>query len=56
VIVGAITDGKLPAAAEGPFAAVFITPWLTPFSISVGVFALVLFAYLAAVYLTLDPE
>jgi cytochrome d ubiquinol oxidase subunit II len=59
VIVGAITDGKLPAAAEGPFATVFITPWLTPFSISVGVFALVLFAYLAAVYLTLeahDPE
>jgi cytochrome d ubiquinol oxidase subunit II len=56
VIVGAITDGQLPAAADGTFAAVFITPWLTRFSISVGVFALVLFGYLAAVYLTLEAR
>ena len=56
VIVGAITEGKLPAAPSGPFAAVFISPWLTPFSMSVGVFALVVFAYLAAVYLTLETH
>lgn len=56
VIVGAITEGKLPAAPDGPFVSVFISPWLTPFSISVGVFALVLFGYLAAVYLTLEAD
>ena len=56
VIVGAITEGRLPAAAEGSFAAVFIAPWLTPFSVAVGLFALTLFAYLAAVYLTLEAR
>ncbi len=56
VIVGAVTEGRLPAAAGGPFTTVFLTPWLTPFAISVGVFALVLFAYLAAVYLTLEAR
>jgi cytochrome bd ubiquinol oxidase subunit II len=33
---------------------VFVTPWLTPFAMSVGVFALTLCAFLAAVYLTLE--
>jgi cytochrome d ubiquinol oxidase subunit II len=54
VIVGAVTDGRLPAAPRGPFLAVYVMPWLTPFSVAVGVFALVLFGYLAAVYLTLE--
>ena len=31
-------------------------PWLTPFSVAVGVFALVLFGYLAAVYLTMEAR
>ena len=56
VIVGAITEGHLPAAAHGPFTTVFVRPWLTPFALSVGVFALVLFGYLAAVYLTLEAH
>jgi cytochrome d ubiquinol oxidase subunit II len=56
VIVGAITEGRLPRAPEGSFAAVFIAPWLTPFSLAVGAFALALFAYLAAVYLTLEAR
>ena len=59
VIVGAITEGRVPARPDGTFADVFLLPWLTPFSLSVGAFALGLFAYLAAVYLTLeadDPE
>ena len=56
VIVGAITEGRLPASPDGSFPAVFVAPWLTPFSLSVGGFALVLFAYLAAVYLTLESR
>jgi cytochrome bd ubiquinol oxidase subunit II len=56
LIVGAITEGRLPASAEGSFAAVFIRPWMTPFAVAVGGFALALFAYLAAVYLTLESH
>jgi cytochrome d ubiquinol oxidase subunit II len=56
VIVGALTEGRLPAARTGSFAAVFIQPWLTPFSVAVGIFALVVFGYLAAVYLTLEAR
>jgi cytochrome d ubiquinol oxidase subunit II len=56
VIVGAITEGRLPAARTGSFASLFIQPWLTPFSVSVGIFALVMFGYLAAVYLTLEAR
>src|SRR5262249_2305065 len=53
VIVGALTEGRVPATAEGSFAAVFVAPWLTPFVLSVGAFALAVFGFLAAVYLTL---
>ena len=56
VIAGALTEGRLPASPHGSFAAVYLTPWLTPFSVSVGAFALALFAYLAAVYLTLEAD
>ena len=56
MIVGAITEGRLPAAPTGSFASVFIHPWLTPFSVSVGIFALVMFGYLAAVYLAVEAR
>jgi cytochrome d ubiquinol oxidase subunit II len=56
VIVGAITEGRLPETPEGSFMTVYITPWLTPFSLAVGLFALCLFGYLAAVYLTLEAR
>ena len=56
VIVGAITEGRLPSGTDGSFTAVFIGPWLTPFAAAVGIFALVLFGYLAAVYLTLEAR
>ena len=56
VIIGAITDGLLPDGTAQSFGATFVRPWLTPFSIAVGVFALVLFAFLAAVYLTLEAQ
>jgi cytochrome d ubiquinol oxidase subunit II len=54
ITVGALTEGRLPARPEGTFHAVYIAPWLTPFSTTVGALALTLFAYLAAVYLTLE--
>ena len=38
------------------FYAGYVAPWLTPFALSVGVFALTAFAFLAAVYLTLEAE
>jgi cytochrome d ubiquinol oxidase subunit II len=56
VIVGALTEGRLPASPQGSFAAVYLTPWLTPFALSVGLFTLVLFGYLAAAYLTLEAQ
>lgn len=56
VIVGALTEGRLPASPAGSFVGVYVTPWLTPFSLAVGLFALVLFGYLAAVYLTLEAR
>src|SRR6266850_2496720 len=53
IIVGAITEGRFDPEASG-FRAAYVAPWLTPFAIAVGFFALVLFAYLAAVYLTFE--
>lgn len=52
VVVAAITEGRLDPATTGGFADVYLRPWLTTFAASVGVFATVLFAFLAAVYLT----
>jgi cytochrome bd ubiquinol oxidase subunit II len=54
MILGAIAAGKVPA--EAPSAAVFFTSWLGLFPLSVGLYALVMFAFLAAVYLTVEAE
>ncbi len=53
VVIGAIASGRL-ASATGGFLDVFVHPWLAPFPLAVGVFALALFAFLAAVYLILE--
>ncbi|HEY6208762.1 MAG TPA: cytochrome d ubiquinol oxidase subunit II [Gemmatimonadales bacterium] len=57
---GAIASGRLGQEARGEggvgFYAGYVAPWLTPFALSVGVFALVAFAFLAGVYLTLEAE
>ncbi len=54
--VGAIASGALgePGGRGGGFYQIYVAPWLTPFALSVGVFALIAFAFLAAVYLTLE--
>jgi cytochrome bd ubiquinol oxidase subunit II len=57
VTIGAIASGRIP---ERPHLfSDFITSWFTSFCLSVGIFALVLFAYLSATYATCeldDPE
>ena len=60
IIVGAIAGGTVGEAAGRPvgepFAAIFVSPWLAAFPIAVGLFALGLFAFLAATYLTVDAR
>jgi cytochrome d ubiquinol oxidase subunit II len=56
---GAIASGALGegggARGDG-FYTVYVAPWLSPFPLSVGLFALIAFAFLAAVYLTLEAR
>jgi len=54
VAAGSVGDGG-GGAREG-FYSVYVAPWLNPFALAVGVFALACFAYLAAVYLTLESD
>jgi Cytochrome bd-type quinol oxidase, subunit 2 len=61
ISIGAIASGGVGGAmrldrARGAsdFAELYVAPWLTPFSVGVGVLALALFAFLAAVYLTVE--
>jgi cytochrome d ubiquinol oxidase subunit II len=60
VIIGAIASGRVGAASTrvngGTFVDVYVTPWLSPFPLAVGGFALSLFAMLAAVYLTIEAR
>lgn len=50
-IVGAIASGEIRVQG-GVVTSGFFAPWLSPFPLTVGLFALALFAFLAAVYLT----
>ena len=55
--VGAVATGGLGMTSfTGPFAEHFIWPWLTMFGVGVGLMALALFSFLAAVYLTVETE
>ena len=60
--VGAIAAadiGQAGGVPGGGFHALYVATWLTSFSLAVGLFTLTCFAFLAAVYLTLetpDPE
>ena len=59
-ILGAIATGAVGAqdpTTATSFAEAYVSPWLSPFPIAVGVLALMLFAFLAAVYLAVEsPE
>jgi cytochrome d ubiquinol oxidase subunit II len=52
--LGAVTSGALRAGPGGVPELGFFRPWLAPFPLAVGAFALALFAYLAAVYLAVE--
>lgn len=54
-ILGALTTGRI-RIVNGQVVSGFFAGWLTPFALACGVFALGLFAFLAAAYLTLDTK
>jgi cytochrome bd ubiquinol oxidase subunit II len=57
--VGAIASGAVGQGGREKgeaFYTTYVAPWLNPFALSVGLFALVAFAFLAAVYLTLEAQ
>jgi cytochrome bd ubiquinol oxidase subunit II len=57
--VGAVATGAVGATNLSPtasFASQFIRPWFTLFGAGVGLLALALFSFLAAVYLTVEAE
>lgn len=60
MIVGSIASGDVAAASgrigAATFTQVFVLPWLAPFPTAVGLFALALFAFLAAIYLTIEAS
>jgi cytochrome d ubiquinol oxidase subunit II len=56
VCIGAVASGRVGGAMTGGFADRFVDPWLNPFAVAVGLLALALFAFLAAVFLTLESH
>jgi cytochrome d ubiquinol oxidase subunit II len=54
-ILGAIASGTI-SVENGVVTAGFFRSWLAPFPLAVGFFALALFAFLAAVYLTVEAR
>ena len=55
IILGALATGQI-RVVNGQVVSGFFAGWLTPFALACGVFALGLFAFLAATYLTLDTQ
>ena len=61
--VGAIVSGRvggamaaIEAGAPATFAALYVWPWISPFTIAVGAMTLALVSFLAATYLTVEAE
>lgn len=55
VTVGSISSGRIQVK-DGIVTTGFVSSWLAPFPFAVGLFALALFAFLAAVYLTVEAQ
>jgi len=57
ICVGAVASGTVWfGVRDGTFVTSFIRSWFTPFAFAVGIFTLACFAFLAAVYLTLEAK
>jgi len=57
ICVGAVASGTVWfGVRDGPFVTSFIRSWFTPFGFAVGIFTLSCFAFLAAVYLTVESQ
>jgi cytochrome bd ubiquinol oxidase subunit II len=56
ISIGAVASGRVGRETSGSFVEQFVHPWLTPFALSAGLLALALFAFLAAVFLTLETR
>ena len=56
VCVGALAAGRVGPVGAAAFVEGYVRPWLTPFSLAVGLLTLALCALLAAVFLTLETE
>ena len=56
VCVGALAAGRVGPVGAATFVEGYIRPWLTPFSLAVGLLTLALCALLAAVFLTLETD
>lgn len=54
ISIGAVASGRVGTDGRGSFVEQYVEPWLTPFALSVGLLTLALFAFLAAVFLTLE--
>jgi len=54
VALGAVAAGQVEPPSGAGFVADFVAPWASPFTASVGLFTLALFAFIAAVYLTVE--
>jgi cytochrome d ubiquinol oxidase subunit II len=55
VCVGALASGRI-AVTDGLVTSTTRATWLAPFPLAIGLFTLLLFAYLAAVYLTVEAD
>jgi cytochrome d ubiquinol oxidase subunit II len=55
VVIGAIASGNVDRSAASAWEG-FVAPWLHYFPFAVGLFALTLFAFLAAVYLSVEAK
>ncbi|HEU5040505.1 MAG TPA: cytochrome d ubiquinol oxidase subunit II [Gemmatimonadales bacterium] len=56
ICIGAVASGRVGKPMEGGFVERFVAPWAHPFAFAVGMLTLALFAFLAAVFLTMESH
>jgi cytochrome d ubiquinol oxidase subunit II len=56
VAIGAVAAGQVEPPSGAGFVEDYLAPWASPFTASVGLFTLALFAFVAAVYLTMEAR